>query len=100
MRRCTQFASDPASGRESPYNKRDGSKSRSHLSAESKHQSLLPGALSSSCLDLRTVKRLSKLVVSPCQEKPLHRERLASHGTVRYYFFIALGKAKQAESAA
>jgi len=75
-------------------------KSRSHLSAESKHQSLLPGALSSGCLDLRTVKRLSKLVVSPCQEKQLHRERLASHRTVRYYFVIALGKAKEAESAA
>jgi hypothetical protein len=34
-------------------------KSCSHLSAESKHQSLLPGALSS--LDIRTVKRPSQL---------------------------------------
>jgi hypothetical protein len=53
------------------------------------------GALSSGCLDLRTVKRLSKLVVSPCQEKQLHRERLASHRTVRYYFVIAVRRAKK-----
>ena len=47
-----------------------------------------------SSLDLRTVKRLSQLVVSRYQEKQLHRERLASHRTVRCHFVIAVWRAK------
>jgi len=41
------------------------------------------------------VKPLSQLGVGPCQEKQLHRERLASHRTVRYYFVIAVRRAKK-----
>jgi hypothetical protein len=88
MSRFTQFASNPASGRDLLTNQRDGLKSCSHVSAKSKHQSLLPGALPT--LDLRTVKRLSQLAVSPCHEKQLDLDRLASHRTVRYHFVIAV----------
>lgn len=41
------------------------------------------------------MKRLSQLVVSPCQEKQPHRERLASRRIVRYHFVIAVGEQKK-----